>query len=65
VDGGLVTVLKVLDVFFDVTGGVDREDVAVAGVVVEGVAVDSVRGLLCGQEKYGTGFGIGVIRFGW
>jgi hypothetical protein len=64
-DGGLVTVLKVLDVFFDVTRGVDREDVAVASVVVEGIAINCVRGLLCGQEEYGAGFGIGVIRFGW
>ena len=47
-DGGLITVLEVLDVFLDVTGGVDREDVAVASVVVEGVAVNCVRGLLCG-----------------
>lgn len=50
---GLVGV--VLDILLEGLGGrVRREDGAVAGVVVERVAVDSVRGFVCGEEEDGS-----------
>lgn len=64
VDGGLVAVFVVLNVLDEVPGGVDGEDVAVAGVVVEGVAVDGVRGLLGWEEEDGAGLCRGIVGFG-
>lgn len=37
------------------------EDIAVAGVVVEGVSVDVVRGLLGGEVEDGSSVGLGVL----
>ena len=59
----LVAVLEVLDVLLEMAQGVDREDVAVPGIVVEGVTVYGIWGLLRGQEEDGAGFGVGVVRF--
>jgi hypothetical protein len=64
VDCSLVAVFKVLDVFLDVTGGIDGENVTVTGIVVEGVAVYSVWGLLRRKEEDGTGLGVRIICFG-
>lgn len=36
-----------------------------AGVLVEGIAVDGVGGFLRGEDEDGTGFGCGVVGFGW
>lgn len=46
VDCGLFAVLVVLYVFLDVAGRVDGEDVAVARIVVEGIAIYGVRWFL-------------------
>ena len=51
-------VVVVLDVFFQRAGAVDAEDVAMPGVVVEGVAVDVEGRLLSGEEEYGAGLGV-------
>lgn len=64
-DGCLVAVLEVLDVFLDVARGVHGEDIPVAGIVVKGIAVHVVRWLFAGEEKYGAGLGVGVVRFGY
>jgi hypothetical protein len=48
VDGRLFAVLVVLDILLDVTGGIDGEDVSVARVVVERVAIHVVRRFLGG-----------------
>jgi hypothetical protein len=45
------------------TGRIDREDVAIARIVVERIAVYSVWRLLCWKEEYGTCFCIGVVGF--
>jgi len=59
---GLVGV--VLEVGVEGAGGGDGEDVAVAGVLVEGVAVDGVGGLFGGKEEDGAGVGFGVVCLG-
>lgn len=64
VDGRGGRVVVVLDVFFQDAGAVDAEDVAMAGLVVERVAVDMVRRSLSGEQEYGTGFGVGGRCFG-
>jgi hypothetical protein len=64
VDSGLLAVFKVLDVLFNVTGCVDREDVPVPGVIVKGVAVYGVRWFLSRKEEDGAGLGVGVVCFG-
>jgi hypothetical protein len=64
-DGSLVAVLKVLDVFFDMSRGVDRKDVAVAGIVIERIAVYGVRRLLSGKEEDGACLCVGIICFGY
>lgn len=56
VDAAVGLVLVVLDVGGEgAGGGVDGEDGAVAGVVVEGVAVDRVGGFPGGEEEDGAG----------
>jgi hypothetical protein len=64
VDCSLVAVLKILDVFLEVAGGVDGEYVTVTGIVVEGVAVYCVWGLLRRKEEDGAGLGVRIICFG-
>ena len=46
-DRSLVAVFIILNVLGKVAGRVDREYVAVAGVIVEGVAVYGIRRFLC------------------
>jgi hypothetical protein len=62
--GGLVTVLKVLNVLGEVAGRVDRKDIAEACIVVERIAVHGVGWLLCREKEDGAGLGVGVIGFG-
>jgi hypothetical protein len=64
VNRSLVAVLEVLDILFDVARRVDREDVPVASIVVERVAVYGVRRLLSGEEKDGARLRVGIICFG-
>jgi hypothetical protein len=64
VDGGLVAVLKVLDVFLHATRRIDREDVAIASVVIKGVTIYGVRRLLRRKQENGSSFGIDIVRFG-
>lgn len=64
VDAGVRVILVVLDVPVEPAVGVDGEDVAVAGVVVEGVSVDVVRGLLSGEHEDGSCIGISVGSLG-
>ena len=52
------TVLVVLHVGLQATILVDGEDIAIAGVIVEGVSVDVVGGLFGGKDKYGSGVGV-------
>lgn len=59
---GLVGV--VLERFLEGSGGGGGEDGAVAGVVVEGVAVDAVGGVFGGEEEDGAGVGDGGGCFG-
>lgn len=61
VNGGLGAIFVVLDVLVQSTFRVHGEDVAISGVVVEGVAVDVVRGLLGGKEEDGAGLCVGVV----
>lgn len=60
---GLVGV--VLDVGGKFSSVGDGEDIAEAGVFVEGVGVDRVRGLLGGEEEDSSGVGVGVVGQGW
>ena len=64
VNRGLVAVLEVLDVLLDMAFGIDREDVAVASIVVERVAVYGVWRLLGGKEEDRTRLSVGIICFG-
>lgn len=61
----LFAVLEVLDVLLDVARGVDREDISVASIVVEWIAIHVVRSFLAGKEEYGACLGVGVVRFGY
>ena len=63
-DAGVGLVRVVLEVGVEGAGLRDGEDVAVAGVFVEGVAVDGVGGLFCGEEEDRAGVGFGVVCFG-
>ena len=54
---GLVGI--VLGIGLQGAGCADREDVAEAGMLVEGVAIHGVRWLLGGEEEDGTGVGRG------
>lgn len=65
VDAGVFLVGVVLDIVLEGTRVGDIEDVTVAGVLVEGIAVDVVRGLLGGQEEDGAGVGVCVVGTGW
>lgn len=60
VDTGVGLVLVVLDVLDESAIGTCREDVAVAGIFVEGVAVDVVGGLVGGEDEDGAGVGVGA-----
>jgi hypothetical protein len=60
-DGGLVTVLVVLDILVEVAGGVDGKDIAKACIVVEWVAVYGIRWLFGREKEDGTCFRIGVV----
>ena len=62
-DCRLVAVFVVLDVFLQRAVAVDAEDVAIAGVVVERVAVDIVRGLAGRKEENGARFGVSFLCF--
>jgi hypothetical protein len=63
-NGGLRTVLVVLDVLGQGARGRSGEDVAEARVLVEGVAVDAVGGLLGGEDEDGARARVGVVCFG-
>lgn len=66
VDAGIGLVLVVLHVGRQSAGSrVDGEDGAVAGMVVEGVAVDGVGRLLRGEEEDGTGVCVGRLSLGY
>ena len=64
VDGGVVLVRVVLDVFLQTALVVDGEHVAVAGEVVERVTINVVRRLIGGKYENGTGLGVDVVGFG-
>lgn len=64
VDGRLLAVLVVLDVLLHGARLVDGEDVAIAGVVIEGVAVHGIGSLLRGEVEDGACLGVGVVRSG-
>lgn len=58
----LVAVFVILNVLLDVTRWVDREDVAVASVVVEWVAVHGIRRLLGGKKENSARLCVGIVR---
>lgn len=60
VDAARLLVGVVLDILVQAAGGGHGEDVAVAGVVVEGGPIHVVRGLLCRQHEDGAGVGVGA-----
>lgn len=62
-DRRLVAVFEILDVLLDVTGRVDREDVAVASVVVEWVTVHGIGWLLGRQEENSARLCVGIVCF--
>lgn len=64
-DAGVCLVLVVLDVFVDCAVGVNGEDVAVEGMVVEGVSVDAVWWFLGGEEKDCSSVCVGGCGFSW
>mgnify|MGYP006877403244 CR=1 FL=1 len=64
-DRRLVAILEVLNILLDVARGIDREDIPVAGIIVEGVAVHIIRRLLAGKEKYGARLRVCIVRFGY
>lgn len=53
-------VLVVLDVCLHATIFVDREDVAIACMVVEWVSIDVIRRFLCGQDEDGSRIRVGA-----
>jgi hypothetical protein len=63
VNCGLVTVFEVLYVFVQMARGADGENVAIARIVVKGIAIYGVWRLLSCEEKDGAGLGIGIVRF--
>jgi len=64
-DTGVGEVRVILNVLVELSRLRDGEDIAVAGVVVEGVGVDTVGGLLGGKEEDGTSVGVGAVGLGW
>jgi hypothetical protein len=54
-----------LDVGLELARVGDGEDVAVAGVVVEGVGIDGIRWLLGREEEDGARVGLGTVGSGW
>jgi len=64
-DAGVGEVGVVLDVLIELSRLRDGEDVAVAGVVVEGVGVNTVGRLLGSEEEDGTSVGVGAAGLGW
>jgi hypothetical protein len=64
VDCSLVAVLVILNVLFHATRGVDGEDVAVAGMIVERVAIHGIRRRLCRKEEDGARLGVCVVCSG-
>jgi hypothetical protein len=63
-DCSLVAVFKVLDVLLHFAGRIDREDIAETRVVIERVAVNVVRRLLCRKKEDRASFGVGIVGFG-
>lgn len=61
VDSRLVAVLVVLDILLERSIAVDVEDVSIAGILVEGVAVDVVRWLSRGKEEDGACLGVCLL----
>jgi hypothetical protein len=64
VDGGVVLVRVVLDIFFQTALVVDRENVAIAGEIVERVAVDIVRRLVGGEHEDRASLGVSIVGSG-
>ena len=64
VDARVLLVFVVLNVLLERAGGGDREDVAIAGELVEGVGVDGVGRLLGGEQEDGARVGVGVVGTG-
>jgi len=65
VDARVGLVLVVLDVGLELARLGDGEDVAEAGVLVEGVGIDGVGRLLGREQEDGAGVGLGARRQGW
>ena len=63
-DAGVGLVGVVLDVGVEGARGGDGEDVAVAGMFVEGVGVDGVGGLFGWEEEDGACVGVGAVGLG-
>lgn len=64
-NGGLFAILVVLNILLDMAGWVDGEDVSVASIIIEWVAVDCIGRFLCGKEEDGASFGVGIVCFGY
>jgi hypothetical protein len=58
VNTGLGVIFVVLYIAIQSSVGLDGKHVTVAGVVVEGVAIDIVGGLVGGEDEDGTGVGL-------
>ena len=58
VNTGLGVIFVVLYIAIQSSVGLDGKHVTIAGVVVEGVAVDIVGGLVGGEDEDGTGVGL-------
>jgi hypothetical protein len=65
VDAGVGLVGVVLDVASEGASGGDGEDVAEAGMLVEGVGIDGVGGLFGCEEEDGARVGVGAACLGW
>jgi hypothetical protein len=64
VDARVGLIRVVLDVLLELARLRDREDVAIAGVLVEGVSIDGVRRLLGREEKDGPGVCVWAVGLG-
>lgn len=63
-DGSLVAIFEILDVLLDVSRVVDREEVTIAGEVIERITVYSIRRLFRGKEEDGARFCVSIVRSG-